>query len=121
VETERLNLTMAERLILPDSSDPDRERRARPEGGAHVVLAARGIVTFELTKWPGGDPKELDLAVERLALQGQQLAVPIEALIVELKQLVDRHAATRRPEYECRAMREHLVSVLIEAYYRGRR
>ena len=99
----------------------DREHSRRPTGGAGVVLAARGIVAFELAQWPGADPRELDLAVERLAHQGQQLAVPIEALIVELKQLFERHVGGRRPEHECRPTREHLVSVLIVAYYRAAR
>ena len=103
------------------SVDRARERRTRPDGGATVVLAARGIVAYELTRWPDGDPAELDLAVERLAFQGQRLVVPIEALIVELKSLVQRHAAARRPEHECRPMRERLVSILIEAYYRAER
>ena len=137
---------MTERLTMPESHDDrppptrpassspppgtphderdqraEREHSRRPAGGAGVVLAARGIVAFELAQWPGADPRELDLAVERLAHQGQQLTVPIEALIVELKQLVDRHVGTRRPEHECRPMRERLVSVLIEAYYRAAR
>jgi hypothetical protein len=102
-------------------SNGARERRMRPDGGATVVLAARGIVAYELTRWPDGDPAELDLAVERLAYQGQRLVVPIEALIVELKTLMQRHAAARRPEHECRPMRERLVSILIEAYYRAER
>lgn len=131
---------MTERLNVPQSSDEIPPRRTwpsppsrdggnngehdatrRPEGGAHVVLAARGIVAFELAQWPDVDAKEMDLAVERLAHQGRQLAVPIEALIVELKNLVERHVGGRRPEHECRPMREHLVSVLIEAYYRAGR
>ena len=132
---------MTERLTVPDPSDDppppgrpsssppsrdpehggERDVSRRLAGGAGVVLAARGIVAFELAQWPQGDLKELDLAVERLALQGHHLAVPIEALIVELKNLVERHAGNRRPEHECRPMREHLVSVLIEAYYRAER
>ena len=47
--------------------------------------------------------------------------MPIEALIVELKYLVERHVGTRRPEHDCRPLRERLVSVLIEAYYRAGR
>jgi hypothetical protein len=91
----------------------------RPAGGASVVLAARGLVAFELAQWPNGDGKELDLAVERLAMQGRHFGQSVEAMIVELKQLVARHAEQRFAEWECRKMREHLVSVLIEAYYRG--
>jgi hypothetical protein len=91
----------------------------RPAGGASVVLAARGLVAFELAQWPNGDGKELELAVERLAMQGRHFGQSVEAMIVELKQLVARHAEQRFAEWECRKMREHLVSVLIEAYYRG--
>ena len=98
---------------------PDHERPPHPEGTPPVVLAARGIVAYELARWPKVDAKELDLAVERLAHQGQHLGVSIEALIVELKRLVDRHAGAGRPEFESRQLREHLVSVLIEAYYRA--
>lgn len=90
-------------------------------GGASVVLAARGLVVFELAQWPQGDAGELQLAVERLAHQGRQLEVPVEALIVELKQLVEAHASRGRPEHDRRALREQLVSVLIEAYYRASR
>ena len=105
----------------PPEHGGDHDVSRRPTGGAHVVLAARGIVAFELAQWPDVEAKELDLSVERLAHQGQQLNVPIEALIVELKHLVERHVGARRPEHECRPMREHLVSVLIEAYYRSAR
>lgn len=124
---------MTERPIMPDGAgrepsvapappgDPseDASPSRRPAGGASVVLAARGLVAFELAQWPRGDAKELDLAVERLALQGRHLGQPVEAMIVELKQLVHRHAEQRSAEWECRTLREHLVSVLIEAYYRG--
>ena len=99
---------------LPSSAEA--RRRA---GGAGVVLAARGLVVFELAQWPAGEPKELQLAVERLAHQGRQLDVPIEALIVELKQMVEAHANRTRAEHDRRALREQLVSILIEAYYRG--
>ena len=108
-----------------DQREPDgaasheRGSSSKETGGARVVLAARGLVAFELTLWPGGDAKELDLATERLAVQGYQLRVPVEAIIVELKLLVQRHIAARHPEFECRPLREHLVSVLIDAYYRA--
>ena len=103
----------------PAMADLDGAPPSQPEERARVALAARGIVAFELTRWPDGDPKEMDLAVERLAHQGRQLAVPIEALIVELKRLLLRHVESRLPNHESRAMRERLVSVLIEAYYRA--
>lgn len=97
-------------------SGADARRRA---GGAGVVLAARGLVVFELAQWPQGNDGELQLAVERLAHQGRQLEVPVEALIVELKQLMEAHLTHGRAEHERRALRERLVSVLIEAYYRA--
>ena len=121
---------MDERANLPrESSDthdahlgqrlPTSAEARRQAGGASVVLAARGLVVFELAQWPQGSDSELQLAVERLGHQGRQLAVPVEALIVELKQLVEAHASRSRAEHDRRALRERLVSVLIEAYYRG--
>jgi hypothetical protein len=105
----------------PGQRLPSGAEARRRAGGAGVVLAARGLVVFELAQWPAGEPKELQLAVERLAHQGRQLDVPIEALIVELKQLMEAHASRTRAEHDRRALREHLVSVLIDAYYRGER
>lgn len=99
---------------LPTSATARREA-----GGAPVVLAARGLVAFELTQWPQGSAGELQLAVERLGHQGRQLGVPVEALIVELKQLVEARTSRVHAEHDRRALREHLVSVLIDAYYRG--
>jgi hypothetical protein len=118
---EHANQPQASNGADPGQRLPSSAEARRRAGGAGVVLAARGLVVFELAQWPAGEPKELQLAVERLAHQGRQLEVPIEALIVELKQLMEAHASRARAEHDRRALREHLVSVLIEAYYRGER
>ena len=99
----------------PDGSAP------RAAGGTGLALAARALVAFELAQWPASDDAELVHCVERLGTQGRQLGAGVEALIVELKHLINRHVAPRASTQTCRQLRERLVTVLIEAYYRGGR
>lgn len=92
---------------------------ALPPGGERTarVLSMRALVTYQLARWPECEAGEPEQSVERLAHQGRQLLVPVETLIVELRQLVDRHV-TSGDVVRGRALRDALVSRLIAAYYR---
>lgn len=105
------------RVGTPDR--PEQTRLRHPRTGVPVALAARSVVALELAAWPHGDARELDLAVERLAVQGRHFELRVEQLIVALHELVERHARGTRAEWEVRPLRERLVSVLIQAYHRG--
>ena len=108
--------------LTPSLGRPDRPEQAvlrPPRSGMPVALAARSVVALELAAWPHGDGRELDLAVERLAVQGRHFELRVEQLIVALHELIERHARGTRPEWEIRPLRERLVSVLIQAYHRG--
>ena len=109
-----------DRPTPPSDSDGPDGSAPRAAGGTGLALAARALVAFELAQWPSSDEAELAHCVERLGVQGRQLGAGVEALIVELKHLINRHVAPHASAHACRELRERLVTVLIEAYYRGR-
>ena len=65
------------------------------------------------------DVRELQLCVARMAESARQRQVPIEALIVDLKNAVSALPASSLREHARSKLRDAIVRIAIRAYYEG--